>query len=252
RRTVPAGRCESRQSGRRPKIRPQGTLRVAQSRVSQDGLRRSAANATGFSKSTGTLVNSRCNLRAASDVQADVIAQLISKFRTRPYVDGKNILVIGQSYGGLTTMALASRKIEGMKGVVNFAGGLKWKSPSSPCNWQGTLVEAFAHYGENAKVPSIWFYGDNDSYWGSELPKTMYAAYEKGGGKAELVSYGTWPYGDAHGMVGSYRSLSIWLERTRKFMDIVGLPTQAKFAIDSYPRPQKTEFAALDRLDAVP
>jgi hypothetical protein len=114
------------------------------------------------------------------------------------------------------------------------------------------LVEAFSHYGEDAKVPSIWFYGDNDSYWGSELPKTMYAAYEKGGGKAQLVSYGTWPYGDAHGMVGSYKSLSIWLERTKKFMDSVGLPTQARFAIDSYPRPQKTEFAALDRLDAIP
>jgi dienelactone hydrolase len=51
----------------------------------------------GFSKSTGTYANSRCNTRAAGDVQADVIAQFVSKFRARPYVDGRNILVIGQS-----------------------------------------------------------------------------------------------------------------------------------------------------------
>jgi dienelactone hydrolase len=206
----------------------------------------------GFSKSTGTLVNSRCNMKSAGDVQADVIVQFIAKFRSRPYVDGSNILVIGQSYGGLTAMALASRKIEGMKGVVNFAGGLKWESPNAPCNWQGTLVEAFESYGKEAKVPSIWFYGDNDSYWGSELPKTLYAAYGKAGGKAELVSYGTWPYGDAHGMVTSYKSLSIWLEPTRKFMESVGLPAQPKFAIDVYPRPPKTSYASIDHLDAIP
>jgi len=122
----------------------------------------------------------------------------------------------------------------------------------SPCNWQGTLVEAFARYGEYAKVPSIWFYGDNDSLWGSELPKAMHAAYAKAGGKAELVSYGPWPYGDAHAMVTSYRSQSIWLEPTRKFMESVDLPTQRKFAIDSYPRPPKTDFAALARPDAIP
>ena len=207
----------------------------------------------GFSKSTGTYVNSRCNIRAAGDVQADMIAEFISKFRTRPYVDGSNILIVGQSYGGLAAMALASRKIEGMKGVVNFAGGYKYESTGgAPCNWQGTLVEAFESYGKDARVPSIWFYGDNDSYWGSELPKALHAAYGKSGGKAELVSYGVFPYGDAHAMVGSYRSLPIWLEPTKKFMESVGLPTQVKFAIDSYPRPQKTEFAGLDRADAIP
>jgi dienelactone hydrolase len=135
-----------------------------------------------------------------------------------------------------------------MKGVVNFAGGFKYETMSgSPCNWHGTLVEAFEAYGKDAKVPSIWFYGDNDSYWGSELPKAMHAAYGKSRGKAELVSYGTFPYGDAHAMISGDKSLSIWLEPTKKFMESVGLPTQVKFAIDSFPRPQKTEFAGLDR-----
>ena len=207
----------------------------------------------GFSKSTGSYVNSKCNIRASGDVQADTIEKFISKFRVRTYVDGNNILVIGQSYGGLTAIALASRKIEGMKGVVNFAGGLKYESVGgAPCNWQGTLVEAFETYGKDAKVPSIWFYGDNDSYWGSELPKTMHAAYGKGGGKAELVSYGVFPYGDAHAMVSGYRSVPIWLGPTTRFMESVGLPTQARFTIDSYPRPQKTGVAGLDRADAIP
>lgn len=114
---------------------------------------------------------------------------------------------MGQSHGGLTTMAFGTLAYPGVRGLVNFAGGLR----NDTCvAWEDNLVHAFGNYGKQSRYPSLWFYGDNDSYWPRPLPEKLFAAYTGAGGKARLVDFGTFQ-GDSHGMFGSRAGLPIWL-----------------------------------------
>jgi dienelactone hydrolase len=146
-------------------------------------------------------------------------------------------------------MALGTMGYPGVKGILNFAGGLKI---TNQCIWEKSLVDAFESYGKNAKVASLWFYGDNDSYWSAELPKEMLKAHNAAGGKARMVSYGRFEGGDAHSMFSSNKGPAIWWPETEKFLREIGLPTEVKFTIETTPRPPKTDFARLDDVNAVP
>jgi hypothetical protein len=112
-------------------------------------------------------------------------------------------------------------------------------------------VQAFFDYGSRDAYPTLWFYGENDSYFGPELVKRLYAAYTKGGGNAELVSYGRFK-NDAHGMVGSRDGVKVWWPETERFLKKIGLPTDQVVAIAEEPAMPPTNFAALDDVNAVP
>jgi len=170
--------------------------------------------------------------------------------RTRPDVDADRILVIGQSHGGLTAMAIGAIGFPGLRGILNFAGGLRYTAQG--CLWEQALVDAFAAYGRSSQVPSLWFYGDNDSYWGKQLPGEMYRAFAAAGGQAELVSYGTFAGGDAHLMFDSPQGVAIWWPESERFLRQVGLPTEVRFAILLTPRPARTEYADVQDVEAVP
>jgi dienelactone hydrolase len=73
------------------------------------------------------------------------------------------------------------------------------------------------------QVPSLWFYGDNDSYWTVPVWHEMLRQYTEAGGKARVVAYG--PFGsDAHGMFGARAGVAIWLPEVEKFLRELGLP----------------------------
>ena len=86
------------------------------------------------------------------------------------------------------------------------------------------MIDAFAAYGANTKVPSIWFYGDNDSAWGADLPKTLHQRYTAAGGTAKLVSYGRFAPGDAHGMFVHREGTKIWVPEVEAFLRGIGMP----------------------------
>ena len=92
-----------------------------------------------------------------------------------PYVDRTRIVVIGQSHGGLTAMAFATQHYEGVRGVINFAGGLRLKG--TRCfDWQDNLVHALRTFGAAARYPTLWFYGENDSYFHHPLDRRSLTA----------------------------------------------------------------------------
>ena len=109
-----------------------------------------------------------------------------------------------------------------MRGVVNFAGGLR----NAACaGWENNLIDAFGDYGRTARYPSLWFYGDNDSYWSRPAWEAMHRAYVGAGGDARMVAFGTFATGDAHGMFGSRAGQSIWLPEFDRFAAALGLRT---------------------------
>jgi dienelactone hydrolase len=164
-------------------------------------------------------------------------------------VDPEHIVVAGQSYGGLATMAFGTRHFPGVRGLLNFAGGLRFDGGS--CDWRESLVAAFSDYAGKTALPSLWFYGANDSYFNSNLAGKLAQAYQAAGGHAQLVAFGNFK-SDAHGLAGSRDGVAVWWPETERFLQSVGMPTAEVFTLPTRPKLIATNFAAIDNVAAVP
>lgn len=203
----------------------------------------------GFSKSTGKYVEDGCNMMSNGQFQADDLQGTLEHFLKLSWVDKSRILVAGQSYGGLATIAFGTRNFPGVKGLINFSGGLR--SDGGNCQWQSALVNAFANYGTRSTVPSLWFYGENDSYFNPDIAARMHNAYVASGGNAKLVAYGPFK-SDAHAMIGSRDGVKIWWPETEKFLQKIGMPTAETITLVEERLMPRSDFAAIDNVDAIP
>jgi dienelactone hydrolase len=179
----------------------------------------------GFAGSGGTYVNSHCDARNNGEQQANSLFYAMEYAMQQPWADQEHVIIAGQSHGGLTAMAAGSHKIAGVRGIINFAGGVNSRSS---CDWQASLVDAFKAYGATSTIPSLWFYGANDTHFGPRLAADMYAAYTAAGGKAQLVAYGPFKK-DAHSMSSSPDGVAVWWPETQRFLQSVGMPTDIKY-----------------------
>ncbi len=202
---------------------------------------------TGFSKSSGDYVEQHCDMTANGQIQAKDLHDVLAYAAKQPWADPERILVGGQSYGGLTALAFATHNFPGVKGVLNFAGGLRTTS----CQWEASLVRAFGNYGGQTSIPSLWFYGENDSHFNHTLASWMYRAYTDAGGNATLVKFGAFK-NDAHAMSGSRDGVRIWWPETEKFLRRIDMPTEEIFSVAEPELPAKSGFAAIDNAEAVP
>lgn len=181
---------------------------------------------TGFSKSTGSYVGGDCNVESNGLVQAEDIAATVSFAHTLNFVDTSRSLIVGQSHGGWATLAYgASNPDSSVKGLVNFAGGLSQPNCSG---WRSSLVHAASKYALNTSVPSIWFYGDNDSFFSKELYTSMFTSYNEANSLAQLVSYGVFG-ADSHNLFGDKDGRAIWEPHLEKFIKRIGLPVEVLY-----------------------
>jgi dienelactone hydrolase len=209
----------------------------------------------GFSKSTGQYIGGGCNVHSNGLVQAEDVVAVIEYLKTQSFADSSRIVVAGQSHGGLTTMAVGALNHPDVKGLINFAGGLRQVSCAG---WEHNLARAFGSYGAKTTQPSLWFYGDNDSYWQTWLYKEMHQKYIEKGANAKLIAYGNFG-SDAHSMFGSRDGEKIWQPEVTQFLTSIGMPSEVKSAFAKFAsissdvlRPQATDFAALADDSKVP
>jgi dienelactone hydrolase len=203
----------------------------------------------GFSKSEGLYSDFGCNMRDNGMLQADDIEAALRTLTKLPWVDRDRVIVAGQSYGGLATMAFGTRQFPGVRGLLNFAGGLRIDGDS--CDWKSALVTAFTNYGSRTSLPSLWFYGENDSYFDPSLAQRLQNAYQSAGGPSQLIAYGRFK-SDAHGLVSSRDGVSVWWPETERFLQRLGLPTDINTHIVERDRIPASGFAALENAQAVP
>lgn len=119
---------------------------------------------------------------------ATVLATL-DWLRPQPWVNMEKLLLVGQSVGGLASVAVGARNLPGVVGVINFsggAGGSPDKSPGRSCRPE-LLTQLFLEFGKATKVPSLWLYAENDLFWGAEAPKEWHGAFGSGGSKTLFV-----------------------------------------------------------------
>jgi dienelactone hydrolase len=211
-------------SGGDAHLQPRATFPVISKEFVKRGYAVVIPMRMGFAGSGGTYVNSHCDAKNNGEQQANSLFFAMQYVMKQPWADQEHVIIAGQSHGGLTAIAAGSHEIHGVRGIINFAGGVNSRSH---CDWQGALVEAFKQWGATTTVPSIWFYGANDSHFGPQLASDMYKAYTGAGGKAQLVAYGPFKK-DAHTMSSSPDGVAIWWPDTERFLKSVGMPTEIK------------------------
>jgi len=179
----------------------------------------------GFSRSSGSYIGGGCNVESNGRVQAEDVKAVLEYVAGQPWADPTRIVVLGQSHGGWTTLAFGTLAYPGVKGLVNFAGGLRQEQ----CvGWQAGLAGAAGHYGAETEVKSLWFYGDNDSFFSPETWQAMFGRYSQGrpqgAGAATMVAFGRFG-GDSHSMFGARDGQAIWQPRVQQFLADIGMPS---------------------------
>ncbi len=202
----------------------------------------------GFSRSGGSYIGGGCNVEGNGRAQAADVKAVLDHVTAQPWADKNNMVVLGQSHGGWTTLALGAQQYPGVKALINFAGGLRNENCAS---WEGGLARGAAAYARETHLPSLWFYGDNDSYFSQPTYRAMHEQYTAAGGKARLVAFGTFG-SDAHSLFGSRAGAPIWQPEVTALLASVGLPSEPLPAFSKYrmagltPIPPATQFAPLE------
>jgi dienelactone hydrolase len=131
-----------------------------------------------------------------------------------------NVIVVGQSAGGWATIALSSRNLPAVRALVTFAagrGGRVGGKPNNNCA-PDQLVTATGEFGRTARVPMLWIYIENDTFFGPALSKRMHEAYTGAGGRAEyhlLPPFGS----DGHFLFDSADAIPLWAPLVGAFLD---------------------------------
>lgn len=135
---------------------------------------------------------------AAAAQQTQAVLQAVWQ---RPDVNPQRSVVVGQSFGGATSVAMAARNPAGVVATINFAGGgggNPQTMPQRPCR-PDLLERMFANYGKTARLPMLWVYTENDQYFGPTYPREWFEAYQKAGGQGEFKQFP--PHGeDGHSL----------------------------------------------------
>lgn len=202
----------------------------------------------GFSKSGGTYVGGACNVESNGRAQAGDVKAVLDYVTAQPWADKNNIVVLGQSHGGWTTLAFGAQAYPGVKALINFAGGLRQENCAA---WENNLARSAAAYARETSLPSVWFYGDNDSYFNTATFHAMFDQYTAAGGKARLIAFGKFG-ADSHAMFGSRAGQPIWQPEVSRLLASVGLPSEPQAAFSAFkmagltPVPPPTAFAPLE------
>jgi len=131
-----------------------------------------------------------------------------------------NVIVVGQSAGGWAAIALSSQNLPSVRAIITFAagrGGRVGGKPNNNCA-PDKLVIATGEFGRSARVPMLWIYIENDTFFGPALSKRMHEAYTGAGGNAEyhlLPPFGN----DGHFLIGSADAIPLWAPLVGPFLD---------------------------------
>jgi len=155
-------------------------------------------------------------LQSATDIKA-----ALDYMRGQPYVAPDRSLVVGQSAGGWATLALSSQNPAGVSGMIDFAGG---RGGHQPLPGGGTgnctpdaLVTAAGKYGATARVPILWVFTANDSFFEPKLAKRMFDAYNAAGGRGTFRALGAFG-SDGHNLASSDSGASVWQGPVSEFL----------------------------------
>ena len=174
--------------------------------------------------SAGRCVN-KPDFAKTADAAVLTVSATLAWLRDQPWADTRDVLLVGQSVGGMATVAAGSLGLAGVVGYVNFAGGSGGnpeKSKGVSCDPQ-QIQSMVARYGKTTHVPNLWIYAVNDQYWGPDEPVDWHAAFAKASDSpTTFVHAEPVPDGDGHGL--SRHAAALWAPAVDAFLARVAFP----------------------------
>jgi dienelactone hydrolase len=176
--------------------------------------------------SAGRCTN-RPDFRKTAAAAALTVDATLAWLHDQPWADPRDVLLVGQSVGGLATVGAGAQGLPGVVGYVNFAGGTGGnpeRSPGHSCD-PAQLEAIFAADGQTTHVPSLWIYAVNDQYWGPDQPVAWHAAFARGGSDTRFVHAPPVADDDGHGL--SRHAAALWAPEVDSFLAHIGFPAKA-------------------------
>ena len=150
--------------------------------------------------------------RAGAETASDIKA-VMDHLRGQSFVAPTRTIVVGHSAGGWGSMAMSASNPPGVSAMVNFGGGRGGRCEMSDGTYgvgaPDQLVELAGKWGATARVPMLWIYASNDSFFNPALVRRMYDAYTGAGGRAELHDVGAIG-NDGHQLLSTRPGLAAW------------------------------------------
>ena len=150
----------------------------------------------------------RVGMAGTSDLKA-----VIAYMRNKSYVDPKRVVLSGISCGSLVSIAAASQNIEGVVGVLNFSGGLRYDPRNN--DGAGVLFNDYKTFGKTSKVPTLWVYSAADRLFPAYYRDGMFKAFTEAGGRAKLVVISD---GFGHSFITHSLATSYWEPSVIEFL----------------------------------
>jgi len=203
----------------------------------------------GFADSGGTIVEAGCDLARDAELNGRDIRAVVEAIAEQPDIDRTRIIVAGQSFGAWNTLGLGAAPPVGVRGLVSFNATMR----TTACRDQDhSLVVSAGKLGASAKIPSLWFYGDNDTLMPVAVWRDVFDAYVRSGGHAELIDVGPFR-DDSHQLLSHNEGIPLWVPKVDAFLARIGLPSKPLYP-DFLPHiaPPATRWAELSDVTAIP
>ena len=139
------------------------------------------------------------------------IDEVTKYLQTRTDVDQRRMLIGGHSKGGILSLAFAARQPDRFLGVLNFVGGWVGErcETADEVNTE-TFARASAFPG-----PTLWLYGERDSYYRIAHSQKNFAAFRSAGGKGAFHVFTLGLLRNDHQIV---RSRAVWEETMSSYL----------------------------------
>jgi pimeloyl-ACP methyl ester carboxylesterase len=139
--------------------------------------------------------------------------------RGQAFARKDGIVVVGHSAGGWGALALASRNPPHVRAIINFAGGRGGRAQNRPANncAPDRLVATAAEFGRTAKIPTLWIYSQNDSYFPPLLSGRMFEAFRAAGGRGEYQLVPAFQ-AEGHDLAADKEGVAVWSPIVAKFL----------------------------------
>jgi len=184
--------------------------------------------------------------RLLVDAASTQVLAAIDYGRALAEVDPARVILVGQSVGGLATVATAARNPAGVVAAINFAGGAGGdpdRHPGVPLDL-GQLNDLYRDLGRTAKVPMLWIYTQNDRFFGPECSQAWAKGFAAGGGQ---VDFRLLPAFRSNGHELFAEGCDLWMPVLEEYLRQAGFPRPGLIE-----RPRATRFADLEAVEKVP
>lgn len=138
----------------------------------------------------------------------DVITDWI---RSRADVDTTRMLVGGASRGGILSIAHVAQRPEVYLGAINFVGG--WIAEG--CGDFQSVNRTLFVEGAMFPGPSLWLYGENDSFYSLAYSRTNFDSFSVAGGLGTMIEFTRAPGLNGHFVLND---LELWERSMDEFI----------------------------------